>query len=87
MLAALARRLDWALLLRVVKRALAKPSLEGKSGPETGGLKLYRYSGFEIVLDPCGVLIVMLDEVRELGMVALEAQSQYGMRKLSAAAW
>jgi hypothetical protein len=38
------------------------------------------------VLEPVGVLMVIVDEVSELGIVALEAQSQYGIRKLSAAA-
>lgn len=40
-----------------------------------------------MVFEPFGVLMVRLDEVNELGIVALEAQSQYGIRKLSAAAW
>jgi hypothetical protein len=40
-----------------------------------------------MVLEPVGVLMVIVDEVSELGIVALEAQSQYGIRKLSAAAW
>lgn len=47
---------------------------------------LYWYSGLAIVLVPVGVAIVIVGVLQLAGILALVAQSQYGMRKLCAAA-
>lgn len=47
----------------------------------------YEYKGFRIVIRPVGELTWIFGTVAIGGMSGCQAQSQYGSRKLSAAAW